>query len=112
MDCIATQTRIQGGPSFSDPDVTPAEKWAVYSSHPVFHKIIGNLSISVNDALGYHEILTFASGKHDFHPYDIDRINTNALKKALNSMKIFQRASTVKLIHGWAPTYAFLCRQG
>jgi len=35
-----------------------------------------------------------------------------ALKKVLSSMKMFKRASTVKLLHGWAPTYAYLCRQG
>ncbi len=27
-------------------------------------------------------------------------------------MKIFKRASTVKLLHRWAPTYTYLCRQG
>jgi hypothetical protein len=47
-------------------------KWAVYSAHPVPHKVIGNLSNSVNETLGYHAMLTFACGKHDLHPHDID----------------------------------------
>jgi hypothetical protein len=59
MDRIATQMRLKGGPSYSDPDVTLAEKWAVYTIYPVPHKVIGTLSTSVNEALGYHEMLSF-----------------------------------------------------
>jgi len=95
-----------------DPDVTPAEKWAVYTTHPVLHKVIGNLSSVVNDSLGYNDMLELIDHKHNINITTINHINTIAQKKTLSAMKVFQRASTVKLLQGWAPTFASLCCQG
>lgn len=39
-------------------------------------------------------------------------LNTLALQYYLNSLKPHQKASTVKLLHDWSPTYSTLCRQG
>jgi hypothetical protein len=92
--------------------VAPAEKWALYFCHPHFHKLTGNLSSSLTDALGYNDTLLYIKQKHSLSTAALSHLNSTALKGALDSVSLFKRASIIKLIHGWAPTYANLCRQG
>lgn len=94
------------------PEVTPAERWATFLEFPEPHKITGNLTDSLNELLGYENTLQYISKKDNISSYHIGGINQHALKKYLLSQKVFTRASTVKLIHGWIPTYVSLCRQG
>lgn len=68
-----------------DPDVTPAEKWAVYTTHPVLHKVIGNLSSVVNDSLGYNDMLELIDHKHNINITTINHINTIALKNIISN---------------------------
>jgi len=62
--------------------------------------------------MGYENTLRYITQKHNISPHHIGEINQIALKRYLLSQKKIIRASTVKLIHGWKPTYASLCRQG
>lgn len=34
----------QGFPSHYDPAVTPVEKWPLFSIHPTYHKLTGNMN--------------------------------------------------------------------
>lgn len=42
----------------------------------------------------------------------MDKVNLSALQTFIRKLKISQWTTTVKLIHGWVPTYVFLCWQG
>jgi len=58
-DSLATQARLSDqcfAPVFN-PDVTLAEKWAVYSHHPIRHKVIGYLSMAIKESLGYSKFV-------------------------------------------------------
>ena len=111
-DRLANQAQSNGDPTMPDPSVSPAEKWALYTNHPTDHKIIGNLSSVVPESLAYPDTLTFICNKHNLTAHSIHLVNTLALGKYLGTLKVFERASTVKLIHGWAPSLSTLCRQG
>jgi hypothetical protein len=93
-----------------DQDVTPGGKWAISTLHPVHHKIIGNLSESIYASLGYDQMLTYIQQKHNISMGLLEKKNTTALEKHLQSLKIFQCASIIKLTHGWIPTYGNLCQ--
>jgi len=51
-------------PQCDDPDVSPYEKWAIYSCHSTYHNIIGNLSTSIPTALSYHSTSQYIVEKH------------------------------------------------
>lgn len=59
-------------------------------------------------SLGYQALATYISQRHSLTP----SIMVLALQTVIRGLKIHQRATTVKLIHGWVPTYGDLCRQG
>ncbi len=42
----------------------------------------------------------------------MQHVNTSALQRYLLTLPIMRQANTIKLIHGWIPTYASLCPQG
>lgn len=60
--------------------------------------------------MAYSDTLTYIC--HSIASHSIELINTSALGKYLGTLKVFERASTVKLIHGWTSTLSTLCRQG
>ncbi len=47
-----------------DPNITPAEWWALYSRYPYYHKITEELSNGIYSTLGYHQLLKYISKKH------------------------------------------------
>jgi hypothetical protein len=63
---MANQEWSTGSPSNSSPEVTPAEKWAVYAVHPEHHKLVGNLSTCLSDVLGYKHTAAYILQKHDY----------------------------------------------
>jgi len=62
--------------------------------------------------IGYHSLAKYISDKHNICDAKLQKVHMIALSKYLSSLKLFQRASIVKMIHGWIPTYGMLCRQG
>jgi hypothetical protein len=42
-----------GTTSTDTPDVTPVERWAIFSIFPTFYKIIDNLKDDIHYCLGY-----------------------------------------------------------
>lgn len=111
-DHLAWITWEQGPPSFFDPEVSPQKKWAVYSDHPVPHKIIGHLGTELQFHLSFSSIRLYIQTKHNLSDPIIDKINIVALEKYLRLLSVHLRANTIKLIHHWTPTFAFLSCQG
>lgn len=109
---MATAAWDKGLHNSNTPDVSPYEKWAIYISSPTYHKLIGNLTSGLPEALSYYDTLSFISKKHSMSMAVLNNINHTALKWYLSSLEIFVRANTVKLIQGWIPTSASLSRQG
>ncbi len=93
------------------PDVTSYKKWAVFSIFPVHHKLVGELSSSITDALSWEHIKEYICNKHNLSEGKLQHINPKVLKHYLSSIKIIKWANIVKLIHGWIPAYASLCPQ-
>jgi hypothetical protein len=63
-DRMANMEWEHGMPQCDDPDVSPYEKWAIYSCHSTYHNIIGNLSTSIPTALSYHSTSQYIVEKH------------------------------------------------
>jgi len=95
-----------------DPDIMVAERWALYSIHPTYHKIIGQLTDAIYSALRFQELHDYVTSKHDLPLGALEQVNLNALKNHLGSLKHHNRATVTKLSHGWHPAYSILCRQG
>jgi hypothetical protein len=57
-------------------------------------------------------LLDYIHKKHKICNATLNTINTDGLRSYLNRQSFFQRASTVKLIHDWIPTYVLLHKQG
>jgi hypothetical protein len=98
--------------SFLDPEVSPSERWGIYATQPYWHKLTGNLDTGFYSMIGYHSPAKYISDKHNICDAKLQKVHMIALSKYLSSLKPFQRASIVKVIHGWIPTYGMLCRQG
>jgi hypothetical protein len=107
---VATDTRLS---TFSDPspDVLPAEKWAVYVSHPVPHKVTSDFNKSIYTALAYKDTAEYIYRKHQISNMDLEWLSCLDLHGFLRSLPVYIRATYVKLIHRWIPTYDFLYKQ-
>jgi hypothetical protein len=66
--------------SHYDPDASPAERWAIFSAHPHYHKIIGNLNLKFNDSLGYEKLATYITKHHSLSISILDKVNLMALQ--------------------------------
>jgi hypothetical protein len=111
-DRVARSTWEHGHPTFTDPEVSPQEKWAVYSDHPIKHKIIGNLRSELQSHLSFSTTSSYICMKHNLPTSIIEKINIVALGNYLQDLPFHWRASMVKLIHNWIPTFSSLCPQG
>jgi len=67
-----------GNTALPDPQVTPQEKWALFSSYPESHKVIGDLG---NDG-------TLSTYRHDLSNAKIGKINLYALHTLLQHLSI------------------------
>lgn len=111
-DQMAHQEWSSRPASYHDPEVSPEERRAIFMDHPSHHKITGNLSTCLIEALGFQATMEYISKRRNLSLSDIDHINFHALQKALNTQKVHVRANTSKIVHNWTPTYAHLCQQG
>jgi hypothetical protein len=111
-DRIASHEWLYGTHSVYDPDVSPQEQWGILALHSVHHKLIGNMSIDVACTLLWDSTATYIHRKHGLSFSKLQHVNTNALKQYILSLPITKCANIVKVMHGWVPTYASLCRQG
>jgi hypothetical protein len=111
-DRITQQTWTTGATGLPDPEVSHIKQWSVYAKFPSFHKIIGDFDSEIFDTLSYKDTIDYISHKHGITQALLERISIHALRQHIESLPIHIRASTIKLIHGWMPTYAILCRQG
>jgi hypothetical protein len=100
-----------GSPPFPDPEVSPYEKWAIFSIHPDSHKIIGEFNTNIHSCISFQSSVQYNSQKHQLNHAKLQHVNLFALQAYLQDLPIFTRASTVKLIDRWIPTYASLHRQ-
>lgn len=100
-----------GSISHDDLDPLPAEVWSVYAQFPSFHKISGSLASGIHDALAYQDCVTYLQKKYNLHPYHLHAIHLSGLQQFLSNMRPSPRATMVKLIYDWAPTYALLHKQ-
>jgi len=113
VDKMANMEWSTGSPSSRSPEVTPAEKWAVYAVYPEYHKLVGNLSTCLSDVLGYQHTAAYILQKHGLSTAKLQHVNTSALESFLRQQKMFRRANIIKLMHGWIiPFMASLSRQG
>jgi len=101
-----------GSPTFPDLKVSPQEKWSVYSDHTQSRKVVGNLGHELQSLLSFSPTSSYICSKHNFNKSALDKVNIFALGQYIKSLNIHWRATTVKLIHGWIPTFASLCCQG
>jgi hypothetical protein len=111
-DSLAQRQWSNGDHSSFDPDVLPSERWAVNASFPTTHKFTGSLDQGFNHAIGIRDMCAFVTGKHRITQDTLEKVHLAALGSYLSSLPVFQRASTVKMLHNWIPTYGNLCRQG
>ena len=79
-DKMATAAWDKGLHNSNTPDVSPYEKWAIYISSPTYHKLIGNLTSGLPEALSYYDTLSFISKKHSMSMAVLNNINHTALK--------------------------------
>jgi hypothetical protein len=79
FDKLAKQYWASSDEPEQEPDPTPMEKWAVYSSYPALHKIIGSLTEGIYSCLGYRPLLQYVSKKHNLSIHHMDLINLHAL---------------------------------
>jgi hypothetical protein len=66
--------------SVEDPEVTPAERWALYSLYPTHHKITGSLTPDIYSTLGYQDLHNYIISKHSTPRGALDLHNFTALK--------------------------------
>jgi hypothetical protein len=111
-DRTAQKTWELGQASILDPSVLPSEWWAVYSRHPTYHKLTGKFDNSIYSTSGHTDLQEYLHQKHNLSPVILDKVNAHALQGFLTSLKIHKRASIVKMIHNWIPTYSIPSRQG
>jgi len=97
---------------FTDPQVTPQEKWALFSSYPESHKVIEDLGKEFHSITTYSMMVHYLHTWHDLSKAKIGKINLYALHTLLKHVSIHKWANTVKMMHDWIPTYSTLCRQG
>jgi hypothetical protein len=62
----------------------------------------------VNLTMGFPQLLDYLHHKHGLSEAMLDHVNILALQGYLSTLKMQQRASIVKLVHDWIPTYATL----
>jgi ribonuclease HI len=74
-------------PSNFDPVVTPAEKWALFTIHPSYHKIICDMNSGLYNMIAFHALSTYIMQKHSIPSSGLDKINTLALKTVLTGTK-------------------------
>jgi len=100
--------------TYSDPtpSVLPAEKWAVYTDYPVPHKVTSQFDKDIYTSLSFPSMSSYLGSKHNLSPTHLHEINSRDLQHFLGNQTVHYRATFVKLIHGWIPTYEFLHRQG
>lgn len=80
--------------------------------NPYLHKIIGHFNSEIHATLSFEKTSTYLFNRHGLSDSKLAHTNVQALWHHIESMPIHTRASTIKLIHGWMPTYAILSRQG
>jgi len=88
------------------------EKWAVYSRGPYLHKMTGKLDVGSYSTIGYSDMLEYICNKHHLNQARLQDVNLYAIHHHLSTLTVHSRASLVKMMHGWIPTYSQLCRQG
>jgi hypothetical protein len=109
-DRMAMESRLT---SFSDPSplVLPAEKWAVYVTHPNPHKITKDFNESIYSCLSYPTMTEYLKKKHNLSVQDLDFIGCADLRGFLKTLPVSIRATYIELIHNWIPTQSFLHKQ-
>jgi hypothetical protein len=95
-----------------DPSTNPIEWWAIFSRYPYLHKITNHFQSEIYATLSYESTSLYLESRHSLTPSKMAHDNTNALHCYIESLQVHKRATTLKLIHGWAPTDSSLCRQG
>ncbi len=82
-DRMAQKTWETGASSYFDPVVLPTEKWALFSIHPCYHKVTGNLNTGLYDALGFDALTEYISKRHALSSSAVDKVNLLALQTFL-----------------------------
>ena len=111
-DHLALEEWQFGSTPIKDPDVSPAERWSLYSKHQTYRKITGDITDGIYSTMGYTNLAEYISKKHNLAYAWLDRTNTAAFKQFISGLKITQCSSIIKLLHNWEPTNSHLCRQG
>jgi hypothetical protein len=111
-DRITQQTWTTSVTGLPNPKVSHIERWLVYANFPSFHKIIGNFNSEIFATLSYEDKIDYIRHKHGITQALLERISLHALRQHIEALPVHIRASTIKFIYGWMPTYAILFRQG
>ncbi len=91
-----------------DISVLPAKHWALYTANHNFWKVTGKLEKAVHNTLQLGNMAQYIQRLDDTC---LDKIDILSFSQVLRSLSIHKRATMVKLIHGWIPTYTFLHKQ-
>jgi hypothetical protein len=97
--------------SYPDADTLPSEKWALVSPVPTVHKLTCHMDNSIMTTLYQSDMLNYNTKKHGMTEVKLNETRTECLENYLKKQKPMERASTIKLIHKWIPTNAFLYKQ-
>ena len=66
-DHMANAEWETGSPPFPDPEVSPYEKWAIFSIHPESHKIIGKFNTNIHSCISFQSSVQYNSQKHQLN---------------------------------------------
>jgi hypothetical protein len=91
--------------------VYPNERWALFLTEPMIQKVTGKLDDHIIGQSHRQSLETYIKKKHNLCTAQLDQIDLEGLETFLRSQRIHQRAHTIKLIHRWIPTQAFLHKQ-
>jgi len=112
VDRMAEHAWQQNSTDIPDPPPNSIERWAIYSRYPFSHKVTNHFQSEIYTTLSYESTAKYLESRLSLTPSKLIHINSIALCRYMESLKIHKHATTIKLLHGWAPTYASLCRQG
>jgi hypothetical protein len=101
----------QESTTYPDAELLPAEKWALFASTPFSYKITGKLDYGIQQTYHYDNLQEYIGKKHGLSAGNMEYIQTENLRTYLDKQNIHCRANTVKLMHKWIPTRAFLHKQ-
>jgi hypothetical protein len=96
VDRIAEHAWQHKSPDIPDPPPNPIERWAIYSRYPFSHKVTNHFQSEIYTTLSYESTAKYLESRLSLTPSKLIHINSIALHRYMESLKIHKRATTIK----------------